>query len=115
MRSCRISKQVLASLVGTITVGGVLPPSGEYLLWEGSGRGPMMSYKDSGLSTAAIAAAVIQLFSDAKEGRAIINLIIRGTGKGMQFQTGLLSPFSLSLEGALEHNLNNHRCNGVPE
>ncbi|GBM21168.1 hypothetical protein AVEN_50900-1 [Araneus ventricosus] len=71
MRSCRISKQVLASLVGTITVGGLLPPSGEYLLWEGSGRGPMMSYKDSGPSTGAIAAAVIQLFPDTKAGLLI--------------------------------------------
>ncbi|GBN98715.1 hypothetical protein AVEN_83040-1 [Araneus ventricosus] len=62
MSSCRISKQELASPGCTRMVGGVLPPSSDstYLLREGSGRGQVIGYWDSGLSTRAIAATVIQ-------------------------------------------------------
>ncbi|GBN96986.1 hypothetical protein AVEN_65106-1 [Araneus ventricosus] len=61
--SCRrISKRELAYPGWYSNVGAVLPRTNDstYLLREGSGRGPVMGYKDSGLSTRAIAAAVIQ-------------------------------------------------------
>ncbi|GBM10585.1 hypothetical protein AVEN_21913-1 [Araneus ventricosus] len=62
MSCSRIIKQELASPGGTKMVGGVLPPSSDntYLLRERSGRGQVIGYQDSGLSTRAIAATVIQ-------------------------------------------------------
>ncbi|GBN03674.1 hypothetical protein AVEN_74215-1, partial [Araneus ventricosus] len=62
MSCCRISKQELSSPEGIAMMGVVLPSSSGnmYLLREGSGRGPVMGYKDSGLSIRAIAATTIQ-------------------------------------------------------
>ncbi|GBM89189.1 hypothetical protein AVEN_145496-1 [Araneus ventricosus] len=62
MSSCRISKQELTSRGGTIKVGGVVsPPSSDstYLLREGSGRGQVNGYQDSGPSTRAVVTATV--------------------------------------------------------
>ncbi|GBM04644.1 hypothetical protein AVEN_75597-1 [Araneus ventricosus] len=62
MSSHRMSKWALASCGVIIMVGVVLPPSSAstYRLREMSGRGPVMGYLNSGLSTRATAEAVIQ-------------------------------------------------------
>ncbi|GBL80960.1 hypothetical protein AVEN_83055-1 [Araneus ventricosus] len=46
-----------------------------YFLREGSGRGPMMGYCDSGLSTRAIAETVIQSPWLSRQGRAITSTL----------------------------------------